>query len=86
MTRSSLLNVGFITTKILTVANSVYNQLLCVPVRAYEVSFLTNKVGHGKLIKAVVTRYRITLATQMIINADVSDKPKKTPDEIKVFC
>jgi hypothetical protein len=36
----------------------VYNQLLYVPVLAYKVSFSTNKVGLGQLIKAVVTRYR----------------------------
>jgi hypothetical protein len=36
----------------------VYNQLLHVPVLANKVSFSTNTVGPGKLIKAVVTRYR----------------------------
>jgi hypothetical protein len=36
----------------------VYNQLLCVPVRAYKVSFSTNKVGLGQQVKAVVSRYR----------------------------
>jgi len=41
-----------------TISNSVYNQLLYVPVRAYKVSFSTKKVGLGQLIKAVVTRYR----------------------------
>jgi hypothetical protein len=41
--------------------NSVYNQLLYVPVRAYEVSFSTNKVDLGQLIAAVVTRYRSAL-------------------------
>jgi len=35
----------------------VYNQLLYVPVRAYKVSFSTNKAGHGKLIQAVVSGY-----------------------------
>jgi hypothetical protein len=35
----------------------VYNQLLYVPVRAYNVSFTTNLVGPGKLIKAIVSRY-----------------------------
>ena len=37
---------------------TLYNQLLYVPVRAYKVSFSTNKVGLGQLIKAVVSRYR----------------------------
>jgi len=41
-----------------TAANSVYNQLLYLPVRTTKVSFSTNKFGPGKLIKAVVTRYR----------------------------
>ena len=41
-----------------TIHNSVYNQLLYVHVRAHKVSFSTNKVGHGQLLKAVVTRYR----------------------------
>jgi hypothetical protein len=36
----------------------VYNQLLLLPVRAYIISFPTNKVGPGQLLKAVVTRYR----------------------------
>jgi hypothetical protein len=40
------------------VHNSVYNQLLSVPLRAYKVSFPTNKVCPGKLIKAVVSRYK----------------------------
>jgi hypothetical protein len=35
----------------------VYNQLLLVPVRAYKVSFSTNKVGPGQLTQAVVSRY-----------------------------
>jgi hypothetical protein len=33
-----------------TTANSVYNQLLYVPVRAYKVSFPTNRIGPSKLI------------------------------------
>jgi hypothetical protein len=41
-----------------TTPNSVYKQLLSVPVRAYKVSFSTNKVGLGPLLKAVVSRYR----------------------------
>jgi hypothetical protein len=36
----------------------VYNQLLYVPVRAYKVSFPTNMVCPGKLLKAVVSGYR----------------------------
>jgi hypothetical protein len=36
----------------------VYKQLLCVPVRAYKVSFPTNRVGPGQLLKASVSRYR----------------------------
>jgi hypothetical protein len=44
-----------------TIPNSVYNQLLHVPVRAYKVSFSTNKVGLGQLTKAVLTRYRSAL-------------------------
>jgi hypothetical protein len=36
----------------------VYKQLLYVPVRAYKVSFPTNMVGPGKLIKASVSGYR----------------------------
>jgi len=36
----------------------VYKQLLFVPVRANKVSFPTNMVGLGQLLKAVVTRYR----------------------------
>jgi hypothetical protein len=39
------------------VPNSVYNQLLYVPLLAYKVSFSTNKVGLGQLIKAVISRY-----------------------------
>jgi len=39
-------------------SNSVYNQLLCVPVRAGKTSFSTVKNGPDKLIIAVVTRYR----------------------------
>jgi hypothetical protein len=41
-----------------TIPNSVYNQLLYVPVRANKVSFPTNVVGLGQLIKVVVSRYR----------------------------
>jgi hypothetical protein len=41
-----------------TTANSVYNQLLYLPVLTDKVSFSTNKVGPGKLLKAVVSRYR----------------------------
>jgi hypothetical protein len=41
-----------------TATNSVYNQLLYLPVRAFKVSFPKNKVGLGQLIKAVVSRYR----------------------------
>jgi hypothetical protein len=36
----------------------VYNQLLYAPVRAYKVSFPTNRVGPCQLLKTVVTRYR----------------------------
>jgi hypothetical protein len=36
----------------------VHNQLLCAPVHASNVSFSTNKVGPGKLLKAGVSRYR----------------------------
>jgi hypothetical protein len=39
------------------VHNNVYNQLLYVPVLAHKVSFPTNTVGLGQLIKAVVSRY-----------------------------
>jgi hypothetical protein len=35
----------------------MYNQLLHVPVRPLVVSFSTNKVGLGQLIKAVVSQY-----------------------------
>jgi hypothetical protein len=38
--------------------NSVYKQLLYVPVRANKVSFPTNKVGLGQLLKASVSGYR----------------------------
>jgi len=44
-----------------TIPNSVYKQLLYLPVRAYKVSFSTNRVGHGKLIKASVTGRRCAL-------------------------
>jgi hypothetical protein len=44
-----------------TISNSVYNQLLSVPVRAHKVSFSTNKVGLGQLIAVFVTRYRSAL-------------------------
>jgi len=44
-----------------TAYNSVYKQLLYVPVRAYKISFSTNKVGHGKLAKASVSGYRSAL-------------------------
>jgi hypothetical protein len=52
-----LMNHAKLINEIHTIANSVYNQLLYVPVLAYKVSFSTNKVGPGQLIKAVVTRY-----------------------------
>jgi hypothetical protein len=44
-----------------TISNSVYKQLLYVPVRAYKVSFSTEKAGLGKLIKASVSRSRSAL-------------------------
>jgi hypothetical protein len=43
---------------IATAANSVYNQLLYVPVRAFKVSFPTNMVGLGQLIQVSVSRYK----------------------------
>jgi hypothetical protein len=36
----------------------VYNQLLCVPVRAGSFSFSTNKVGPGQFLKVSLSRYR----------------------------
>jgi len=44
-----------------TTPNSVYKQLLFVPVRANIVSFSTNKVGLGQLLIAVVSGYRCAL-------------------------
>jgi hypothetical protein len=41
-----------------TIPNSVYNQLLYVPVRAGKTTFSKEKNGPGHFIKAVVTRYR----------------------------
>jgi len=41
--------------------NSVYNQLLYVPVRAGKDSFSTNRFAPGKLIKVSVSRYRTDL-------------------------
>jgi hypothetical protein len=41
-----------------TIPNSVYKQLLYLPVRTNRVSFSTNNVGPCQLIKAVVSRYR----------------------------
>jgi hypothetical protein len=38
-----------------TIPNSVYKQLLYVPVRAYKVSFPTNMIGPGQLLKAGVS-------------------------------
>jgi hypothetical protein len=44
-----------------TISNSVYKQLLSVPVRAYKVSFSTNMAGLGKLIIASISRSRSAL-------------------------
>jgi hypothetical protein len=41
-----------------TIPNSVYNQLLYVPVRAGKTSFSKDKNSPGHFIKAVVTRSR----------------------------
>ena len=41
-----------------TISNSVYNQLLYLPVRAGKTSFSLGKNGPGQLIKASVSRYR----------------------------
>jgi hypothetical protein len=49
----------------------VYNQLLYVPVRAYKVSFPTNKVGPGQLIKAVYLDAEVARNTQLVIHANV---------------
>jgi len=44
-----------------TTPNSVYKQLLSVPVRANKVSFPTKKVGLDQLLIASVSRYRSAL-------------------------
>jgi hypothetical protein len=54
LNQTGIFNANFIN----TIPNSVYNQLLYVPVRAGKTSFSKEKNGPVHFIKAVVTRYR----------------------------